>query len=101
WGVNTIVPTWKRGMLGFFTAKGTLTGPNWRGWTCTVWRAPYWSLVVAFGALPLMSLRRGVTMVSWARRGKCRSCGYDIRATPHKCPECGHVVATVPAKVVA
>ena len=33
----------------------------------------------------------------WIRGGCCASCGYDLRATPNRCPECGAVPRQAPA----
>jgi hypothetical protein len=48
---------------------------------------PYWFVVLLSGVLPAIWLwkrwRRGAT------QGLCPGCGYDMRATPDRCPECG------------
>jgi hypothetical protein len=60
---------------------------------------PTWSLAVLTGLLPVIWTWR----VRWARRvrrfraGFCFSCGYDLRGTPDRCPECG----TIPPRKTA
>jgi hypothetical protein len=50
---------------------------------------PYWSIALITAFLPLKSLYRR-TKRSWRRqRGRCPMCGYDLRASPQACPECG------------
>ena len=61
--------------------------------TARAFAIPYWGLLVAF-ALPLV-LR--LMFLSRRRRRRrlrlCPACGYDLRATPDRCPECGMVPA--------
>ena len=47
---------------------------------------PYWSIVGVLGLIAWRARRR-----SPPTPGLCRSCGYDLRATPERCPECGAV----------
>jgi hypothetical protein len=55
---------------------------------------PFWRLFLASIPLPLIWIKvRRAQVESRRRRGLCRSCGYDLRATPDRCPECGAVPA--------
>lgn len=56
---------------------------------------PYWFLTLVTGAPPACwAARWAARRLSRRRRrlrGLCPACGYDLRATPDRCPECGHV----------
>jgi hypothetical protein len=48
------------------------------------------STLAAFGYLCVYAFRVAErAKPRKARRGKCPICGYDVRATPQQCPECG------------
>ncbi|MDB5320158.1 MAG: hypothetical protein JWN40_1789 [Phycisphaerales bacterium] len=55
---------------------------------------PYWFIMLLTTILPAARL------AAWRRRARrlslhptvCRHCGYDLRATPDRCPECGTVL---------
>jgi hypothetical protein len=49
--------------------------------------APCWLLAVLAAALPACRLARA--RIRPRRVGFCARCGYDLRATPDRCPECG------------
>jgi hypothetical protein len=53
---------------------------------------PHWFLLPFFAAMPLMGLRRTWIRRRRARMGLCVKCGYDLRASPDRCPECGATV---------
>lgn len=80
---------------GFFVAVqqfGAL-GPREGPWSKRTWFVLDLRLLYAV-LLPVAGL---LALFAWRARpklpGTCVKCGYDLRASPDRCPECGHAVS--------
>jgi hypothetical protein len=86
-------------------ARDTWVDRKWAGFAFLQWRSangansmtmvilPFWALTTVSALPPLVWLIRRVHSRARRRRaGHCPACGYDLRATPDRCPECGNVV---------
>jgi hypothetical protein len=51
-------------------------------------RIPFWMLVLLLGIMPALFVCRRFRRR--LRSGFCIQCGYDLRASRERCPECGH-----------
>jgi hypothetical protein len=76
-------------LLGFYYAHGT---NPWDG-TFYVFGVPYWFLLPLAAWPIVLHVRRHRRATRPSPTVLCPACGYDCRATPTRCPECG----TVPA----
>jgi hypothetical protein len=59
---------------------------------------PYWFPTALFAVAPAIWFRRTRRGLHRKMAGHCPKCGYDLRATPDRCPECGNIVAKAGAR---
>jgi hypothetical protein len=81
WPSNAIVEGWHRNVP--FQPPAAPKTDSW------FFRFPLWFPLALAAIVPLRRLLLILREHVRLRRGLCKCCGYDIRATPNRCPECG------------
>ena len=66
-----------------------VTADGVRRWNLVL---PAWLVAAAAAVPPVCWLVAPLRRRHRGRSGLCPSCGYDLRATPDRCPECGRAV---------
>ena len=88
-GVSEVKPGWSSwtGLQATYIRQSSFTASDVR--------IPYWMLLTT-GFVAVMWLRRRLRRLP---AGCCAGCGYDLRATPERCPECGRATGTIRSPV--
>jgi hypothetical protein len=55
---------------------------------------PYWFIVLLTAIPPALWFRAARARRRRRAAQQCITCGYDLRATPDRCPECGTAATT-------
>jgi hypothetical protein len=96
-------PDYPRRFLGVgwirmsFQAMGN-SHPSLAGRHFMVAEVPMWMPVTAAALFPVAWAERRVLAKRYTVAFACAGCGYDLRATPNRCPECGATPAATAAR---
>jgi hypothetical protein len=72
---------------GFMWETGD--GPGYEYAPIKMFVVPWWSLSAIGAVLPTIWSWQRLRRFARSREGLCEICGYDLRATRERCPECG------------
>lgn len=73
--------------LGFSVYSSERKSPDARGRRELI--VPLWFVAILAAAPAVLRLWHAKQLRTRKTQGLCSSCGYDLRATPNRCPECG------------
>ena len=92
WTPDRLRNGWNMAAFGQSGFSGS--NPNSRFATPTL---PLYFPALLFTLPPAIALHRHLRRRHRMRNNLCPSCGYDLRASPEKCPECGTVSPSTPS----
>lgn len=71
-----------------FEFEADIGASHFVGWYCVI---PLWFPTTVTGFIVIGSAVRPLSAVRRSNRRCCTVCGYDLRASPDRCPECGAI----------
>ena len=80
---DTTTPTTRHGLLGLMVERSGSPLDTLRV------DVPFWMLLAVTATAPIIRSVRALRRSTRRASHQCPNCGYDLRATPDRCPECG------------